>query len=242
MEKQIRNIRGASHFILVLTPGCLDDIIQASEWEGNTYAKFIVAALQTGCNIIPGEQMDFYFYFFYFYILVVAPGFKWPRPDTIHEDISPVCMMNGVKWKFGLQSQVIDRLDKFMTGMGSLQTLTNLSRATSIRSVQTNQSDVYVPAPPGATPVPLNRSVSNASMLSMESRASQRSYASSRGPKPPVPAKRPSRTSSRASNVSATQITPLGSQTSLVSNSSSIQHNTGNDFRNYIKNFKTVNF
>ena len=91
------------------------------------------------------------------YILVVAPGFKWPRPDTIHEDISPICMMNGIKWKFGLQSQVIDRLDKFMTGMGSLQTLTNLSRATSIRSVQTNQSDVYVPAPPGATPVPLNR-------------------------------------------------------------------------------------
>ena len=59
VEKQIRNIRGASHFILVLTPGCLDDIIQASEWEGNVYAKFIVAALQSGCNIIPGRKSPF---------------------------------------------------------------------------------------------------------------------------------------------------------------------------------------
>ena len=28
IEKQIRNIRGAAHFILILTPGCLDSIIQ----------------------------------------------------------------------------------------------------------------------------------------------------------------------------------------------------------------------
>ena len=31
VEKQIRNIRGASHFILVMTPGCLDEIIQVNE-------------------------------------------------------------------------------------------------------------------------------------------------------------------------------------------------------------------
>ena len=51
------------------------------------FARFLIAALQTGCNIIP----------------VVAPGFKWPRPDTLPEDVSPICHMNGIKWKFGLQ-------------------------------------------------------------------------------------------------------------------------------------------
>jgi len=99
VEKQIRNIRGASHFILVMTPGCLDEIIQSGEWESNTHAKFIVAALKSGCNIIP----------------VVAPGFKWPRPDTLQEDVSPICMMNGIKWKFGLQSQAwCDAILKFL--------------------------------------------------------------------------------------------------------------------------------
>ena len=202
IEKQIRNIRGASHFIVVMTPGCLDEIIQSSSDESTTHAKFMIAALQSGCNIVP----------------VVAPGFKWPRPDTIHEDLAPICMMNGIKWKFGLQAQVIDRLDKFMTGVGSLQTLTNLSRASSLRSVRTNPtSDIYVPAPAGApTPQPLSRSVSNASMMSMESRASQRSYASSKPRPPPKPA---SRNSSSIKSVTdlVTPLPPTRSLQSLVS-------------------------
>ena len=59
----------------------------SADVEMDIFARFLIAALQTGCNIIP----------------VVAPGFKWPRPDTLPEDISPICHMNGIKWKFGLQ-------------------------------------------------------------------------------------------------------------------------------------------
>ena len=88
-----------------------------------------------------------------------------------------------------------------MTGTGSLQTLTNLSRASSIRSVQSSRNGDLVVAPPsGVTPkVSYTRSNSNFSIsshgsaMSLESRASQRNYS-----KPPLPAK-PSRTSSRAS-------------------------------------------
>ena len=58
--------------------------------ESDIFARFIIAALKTGCNIVP----------------VVAPGFKWPRPDTLHEDVAPICLMNGIKWKFGLQARV----------------------------------------------------------------------------------------------------------------------------------------
>merc|ERR1719209_1537273 len=112
--------------------------------------------------------------------------------------------MNGIKWKFGLQHQIIDRLDKFMAGTGSLQTLTNLSRASSIRSVQSSRNgDLVVAAPGGTTPkVSYTRSnsqfsiSSHGSAMSLESRASQRNY--SRSEKPPLPAK-PSRTSSQAS-------------------------------------------
>ena len=59
----------------------------SADVEMDIFARFLIAALQTGCNIIP----------------VVAPGFKWPRPDTLPEDVSPICHMNGIKWKFGLQ-------------------------------------------------------------------------------------------------------------------------------------------
>ena len=129
------------------------------------FARFLIAALQTGCNIIP----------------VVAPGFKWPRPDTLPEDVSPICHMNGIKWKFGLQvmtetikirsnnrfqHQIIDRLDKFMTGTGSLQTLTNLSRASSIRSVQSSRNGDLVVAAPGGTTPKVSYTRSNSQVIS----------------------------------------------------------------------------
>lgn len=114
------NIAHAGHFLLVLTPGCLENLIQNACEDENTLAsdpfyRWIVTAFAKGCNIIP----------------MVAPGWKWPLPDSVPEAIRDLCFMNGVRWRWGYQEEIINRLQRFMTDHGSLQSLTSVNRAQS---------------------------------------------------------------------------------------------------------------
>ena len=53
-----------------------------------------------------------------------------------------------------------------MTGTGSLQTLTNLSRASSIRSVQSSRNGDLVVAAPGGTTPKVSYTRSNSQVIS----------------------------------------------------------------------------
>ena len=125
----------------------------------------MVCALQSGSNIIP----------------LVSPGFKWPRPDTVPESLRQICYMSGIRWKWGSQSEVSDRLEKFMVGTGSLQSLTSIRRTASKSTVASSRNgDSLVPPPLTGDEeqqrIPMSRTSSQRSITSVTSRASNRSY------------------------------------------------------------------
>ena len=124
----------------------------------------MICALQTGSNIIP----------------LVSPGFKWPRPDTVPESIRQICFMSGIRWKWGSQREVSDRLERFMIGTGSLQSLTSIRRTSSKSTIASSSrnGDSLVRPPTGddLQRLPISRTNSQRSITSVTSRASCRSY------------------------------------------------------------------
>ncbi|CAG5104002.1 Oidioi.mRNA.OKI2018_I69.chr1.g1039.t1.cds [Oikopleura dioica] len=176
------NIAHAGHFLLVLTPGCLENLIQNACEDENTLAldpfyRWIVTAFAKGCNIIP----------------MVAPGWKWPVPDSVPEAIRDLCFMNGVRWRWGYQEEIINRLQRFMTDHGSLQSLTSVNRAQSKMSMASTTHGEYVLPTPAEN---LSRQPSQRSITSVTSRPSLRSFGGS--PQADTGSQR-SRHSSRAS-------------------------------------------
>ena len=120
-------------------------------------------ALESGSNIIP----------------VVHPGFKWPRPETVPESVRQICYMSGIRWKWGGQSMASDRLERFMIGTGSLQSLTSIRRTASKSTVASSRNgDSLVPPPHGddLNRINMSRTNSQRSITSVTSRASCRSY------------------------------------------------------------------
>lgn len=94
----LNSIRQAKNFLLVLTPNALDRCIGDTECKDWVHRE-IVAALQSGCNIIP-----------------IIDNFQWPDPEELPEDMRAVCYFNGVRWIHDYQDACVDKMERFMRG------------------------------------------------------------------------------------------------------------------------------
>ncbi|KAK4307576.1 hypothetical protein Pmani_020660 [Petrolisthes manimaculis] len=94
----LNSIRQAKNFLLVLTPNALDRCIGDNECKDWVHRE-IVAALQSGCNIIP-----------------IIDNFQWPDPEELPEDMRAVCYFNGVRWIHDYQDACVDKMERFMRG------------------------------------------------------------------------------------------------------------------------------
>ncbi|XP_047741312.1 NAD(+) hydrolase sarm1 isoform X4 [Hyalella azteca] len=97
------SIRQARNFLLVLTPSALDRCLGDHDCKDWVH-KEIVAALDSGCNIIP-----------------IIDNFHWPEPEQLPDDMRAVCYFNGVRWIHDYQDACVDKLERFMRGEGSLR-------------------------------------------------------------------------------------------------------------------------
>ncbi|XP_064112730.1 NAD(+) hydrolase sarm1-like isoform X8 [Macrobrachium nipponense] len=94
----LNSIRQAKNFLLVLTPNALDRCLGDTECKDWVHRE-IVAALQSGCNIIP-----------------ILDNFQWPEPEELPEDMRAVCYFNGVRWIHDYQDACVDKIERFMRG------------------------------------------------------------------------------------------------------------------------------
>lgn len=94
----LNSIRQAKNFLLVLTPNALDRCIGDTECKDWVHRE-IVAALQSGCNIIP-----------------ILDNFQWPDPEELPEDMRAVCYFNGVRWIHDYQDACVDKIERFIRG------------------------------------------------------------------------------------------------------------------------------
>ncbi|XP_053676658.1 NAD(+) hydrolase sarm1 [Anopheles nili] len=92
----LQSIQHAKHFLLVLTPDALDRCVDDAECKDWVHRE-IVAALTSGCNIIP-----------------IIDNFQWPEPEKLPEDMRGVCHFNGVRWIHDYQDACVDKLERFM--------------------------------------------------------------------------------------------------------------------------------
>jgi hypothetical protein len=95
-DNLLNSVRNARHFILVLTPNSLDRCVNDSEQKDWVHRE-VVAAIEGGCNIIP-----------------VMDNFQWPCPETLPEDMRPICYFNGISWVHDYQEACISKLEQFM--------------------------------------------------------------------------------------------------------------------------------
>ncbi|XP_076051281.1 NAD(+) hydrolase sarm1-like isoform X3 [Oratosquilla oratoria] len=107
----LNSIRQAKNFILVLTPNALDRCIGDTECKDWVHRE-IVAALQSGCEIIP-----------------IIDNFQWPEPEQLPEDMRAVCTFNGVRWIHDYQDACVEKLERFMRGEGTARGDGPLGRA-----------------------------------------------------------------------------------------------------------------
>ncbi|KAL1451715.1 hypothetical protein WDU94_006069 [Cyamophila willieti] len=94
----LQSIKQARNFILVLTPKALDRCIEDTECKDWVHRE-IVAALQSGCNIIP-----------------ILDNFTMPDPEELPVDMRAICNFNGVRWIHDYQDACVDKLERFMRG------------------------------------------------------------------------------------------------------------------------------
>ncbi|KAG7176245.1 Sterile alpha and TIR motif-containing protein 1-like [Homarus americanus] len=113
----LNSIRQAKNFLLVLTPNALDRCIGDTECKDWVHRE-IVAALQSGCKIIP-----------------IIDNFQWPDPEELPEDMRAVCYFNGVRWIHDYQDACVDKMERFMRGECNVRGDGPLSRYVS-RSVE----------------------------------------------------------------------------------------------------------
>ncbi|XP_026676263.1 sterile alpha and TIR motif-containing protein 1 isoform X1 [Diaphorina citri] len=96
----LQSIKQARNFLLVLTPKALDRCMEDNESECKDWVhREIVAALQSGCNIIP-----------------ILDNFAWPDPEQLPADMRAICKFNGVRWIHDYQDACVDKLERFMRG------------------------------------------------------------------------------------------------------------------------------
>lgn len=92
------SIKAAKNFIIVLSPSALDRCVDdhgCKDWVH----KEIVAALASGCNIIP-----------------IIDNFHWPDPEQLPEDMRSIIYFNGVRWIHDYQDACIDKVERFIRG------------------------------------------------------------------------------------------------------------------------------
>lgn len=94
----LNSVRQAKNFLLVLTPNSLDRCVADTDCKDWVHRE-IVAALQSGCNIIP-----------------ILDNFQWPEPEELPEDMRAVCYFNGVRWIHDYQDACVDKIERFMRG------------------------------------------------------------------------------------------------------------------------------
>ncbi|PAA51066.1 hypothetical protein BOX15_Mlig026056g1, partial [Macrostomum lignano] len=96
-DQLLHSIANTRNFIVVLTPGALDRCIgdnDGADW----LHKELSVALSSGCNIIP----------------VLDPGFVFPDPDQLPEDIRCLQAYNSVPWKHEYQDACIAKIESFL--------------------------------------------------------------------------------------------------------------------------------
>lgn len=112
VSSNVSNIQRCRHFVLVLTPGTLDDFCNLDPDLHDQFPSVvktekirlwadIVAALQSkDCNIVP----------------VIDPNFQFPDPDELPENMRALCYFNSVRWIHDYQDACIDKLERFIRG------------------------------------------------------------------------------------------------------------------------------
>jgi len=112
VSSNVSTIQRCRHFVLVLTPGTLDDFCNLDPDLHDQFPSVvktekirlwadIVAALQSkDCNIIP----------------VIDPNFQFPDPDELPENMRALCYFNSVRWIHDYQDACIDKLERFIRG------------------------------------------------------------------------------------------------------------------------------
>lgn len=97
-EGLLSSVKMAKHFIIVLTPNSLDRCIGDNNQKDWVH-KEIVAAINSGCNIIP--LMD---------------NFTFPPADMLPEDMRQIVFFNGIRWIHDYQDACVEKLEKFLRG------------------------------------------------------------------------------------------------------------------------------
>ena len=98
VDNALRYVKEAKHFVIVLPHHGLDEVI--GDVSGRNFLhREIVAALHSGCNIVP-----------------VIDGFQFPEPEELPEDVRALCYFNGVRWVHDYQEACIDKLERFIRG------------------------------------------------------------------------------------------------------------------------------
>jgi hypothetical protein len=98
IDNALRYVKEAKNFVIVLPAHGLDDVIGDIAGK-NMLHREVVAALQSGCNIVP-----------------VIDGFQFPEPEELPEDVRALCYFNGVRWVHDYQEACVDKLERFIRG------------------------------------------------------------------------------------------------------------------------------
>ena len=124
VSSNVSTIQRCRHFVLVLTPGTLDDFCNLDPDLRDQFPSVvktekirlwadIVAALQSkDCNIIP----------------VIDPNFQFPDPDELPENMRALCYFNSVRWIHDYQEACIDKLERFIRGEPCLKSSDSYGR------------------------------------------------------------------------------------------------------------------
>jgi hypothetical protein len=124
VSSNVSTIQRCRHFVLVLTPGTLDDFCNLDPDLHDQFQSVvkpekirlwadIVAALQSkDCNIVP----------------VIDPNFQFPDPDELPENMRALCYFNSVRWIHDYQDACIDKLEKFIRGEPYLKNCDSFGR------------------------------------------------------------------------------------------------------------------
>lgn len=128
-DNLLDSVRNARNFILVLTPSSLERCFGDSDHKDWVHRE-VVAAIEGGCNIIP-----------------VMDNFQWPPPESLPEDMRPICYFNGIRWIHDYQDACVDKLEKFISGELNTRTPTgarpSLSKASSLNSATETHGPMF---------------------------------------------------------------------------------------------------
>lgn len=97
-EKLLRTIEHSTHFVLILSPGCLDRCIQKSDW----LKREIVHALQTRRSIVP----------------VMLPGFEFPDAAffrQLPDVMATLPLYDAIRYSHEQREECLRRLRRGMT-------------------------------------------------------------------------------------------------------------------------------